>query len=290
MNTVELLDELRGKIYSWKHSGLSVGFVPTMGNLHAGHLSLVKLAQQYCDKVVVSIFVNPMQFGPDEDFDCYPRTFQEDFDKLLNIGVDLLYVPAIKDMYPGGVEQTVVRVPEQLTGLLEGASRPGHFDGVTTVVCKLFNMVQPDVAIFGEKDYQQLCIIQTMVQDLNIPVKIIAAPIARDTDGLALSSRNQYLSKVERAIAPKLAFVLQEVAQAITSGNNEFDSLTTQATLQLLEAGFDSVDYVQICDVNTLTPVSSCCRDGACHDKTSLIILAAAYLGNTRLLDNKRVC
>ncbi len=281
MNTIEALDSLRAKVCAWKGAGLTVGFVPTMGNLHAGHLSLVELAGQRCDKVVVSIFVNPMQFGPDEDFDRYPRTFQADSEKLSSAAVDVLYVPSITDMYPNGLTQSVVSVPSVLTGLLEGASRPGHFDGVTTVVCKLFNMVQPDVAVFGQKDYQQLRVIQAMVQDLNIPVEIVAAPIARDADGLALSSRNQYLSKEARAIAPKLAVVLQDIALAIESGNRQFDVLTAVAVQRLLDEGFDSVDYIQVCDARTLQAAGPSCQ--------SWVVLAAARLGKTRLLDNREV-
>ncbi|MCF6299088.1 MAG: pantoate--beta-alanine ligase [Thiomicrorhabdus sp.] len=281
MNIIESLSELRSVVKAWKLSGLTVGFVPTMGNLHAGHLSLVELAQQRCDKVVVSVFVNPMQFGPDEDFDCYPRTFKADSEKLADLSVDVLYVPSVAEMYPNGLEQSVVSVPPALTGLLEGASRPGHFDGVSTVVCKLFNMVQADVAVFGQKDYQQLRVIQQMVQDLNIPVEVVAAPIARDKDGLALSSRNQYLSKAERAIAPKLSVVLQDIALAIESGNQDFTALTDVATQRLLEEGFDSVDYIQVCDSMTLQPAKSASQ--------SLVVLAVARLGSTRLLDNREV-
>ncbi len=281
MNTIEALDNLRAEVSAWKRAGLTVGFVPTMGNLHAGHLSLIELAQQRCDKVVVSIFVNPMQFGPDEDFDRYPRTFQADSEKLASAAVDVLYVPSITDMYPNGLAQSVVSVPSVLTGVLEGASRPGHFDGVTTVVCKLFNMVQPDLAVFGQKDYQQLRVIQAMVKDLNIPVEIVAAPIARDVDGLALSSRNQYLSKEARAIAPKLSVVLQDIALAIESGNRQFDALTAVAVQRLLDEGFDSVDYIQVCDAKTLQAADASC--------SSWVILAVARLGNTRLLDNREV-
>lgn len=281
MNTIETLDHLRTEIRAWKRAGLTVGFVPTMGNLHAGHLSLVELAQQRCDKVVVSIFVNPMQFAPDEDFDRYPRTFQADSEKLISAAVDVLYVPSITDMYPNGLMQTVVSVPSRLTGVLEGASRLGHFNGVTTVVCKLFNMVQPDVAVFGQKDYQQLRVIETMVQDLNIPVEIVAGPIARNSDGLALSSRNQYLSKEARAIAPKLAVVLQDIARAIESGNRQFDALTAVAEQRLLEEGFDSVDYIQVCDAKTLQPADRSCQ--------TAVILVVARLENIRLLDNQEV-
>jgi len=281
VKTVEKLNELRAMVQAWKQAGLTVGFVPTMGNLHGGHLSLVELAQQRCDKVVVSVFVNPMQFGPDEDFDCYPRTFQADSEKLVALSVDVVYVPSVAEMYPNGLTQSVVSVPPALTGLLEGASRPGHFDGVSTVVCKLFNMVQADVAVFGQKDYQQLRVIQQMVQDLNMPIDVVSAPIARDEDGLALSSRNQYLSKAERVIAPKLSVALQDIALAIESGNDNFTALTEVATQRLLDEGFDAVDYLQVCDAKTLQAAERDCQ--------SLVILAVARLGSTRLLDNREV-
>lgn len=225
MKIFESISELRAQVLSWKTQGLKVGFVPTMGNLHAGHLSLVSLLQVQCDKVVVSIFVNPMQFGPDEDFDRYPRTFQTDQQQLTSVNADAIFVPSVEQMYPHGTLQTVVSVPDRLTGLLEGVSRPGHFDGVSTVVAKLFNMVQPDLAAFGQKDYQQLRVIQTMVDELAIPVTIVAAPISRAEDGLALSSRNQYLSVKQRAIAPKLNAVLLDIAQALKSGNRNFKAI-----------------------------------------------------------------
>jgi len=278
---VEKLNELRAVVQAWKQSELTIGFVPTMGNLHAGHLSLVELAQQRCDKVVVSVFVNPMQFEPDEDFDCYPRTFQADSEKLAALSVDVVYVPSVPEMYPNGLAQSVVSVPSVLTGLLEGASRPGHFNGVSTVVCKLFNMVQADVAVFGQKDYQQLRVIQQMVQDLNMPIEVVSAPIARDEDGLALSSRNQYLSRAERAIAPKLSVALKDIALAIESGNDNFTTLTEVATQRLLDEGFDSVDYLQVCNSITLQVAERDCQ--------SLVVLAVACLGSTRLLDNRKV-
>jgi len=281
VNTLESLSELRSVVKDWRRAGLTVGFVPTMGNLHAGHLSLVELAQQRCDKVVVSVFVNPMQFGPNEDFDCYPRTFQADAEKLAALSVDVVYVPSVSEMYLNGLKQSVVSVPSALTGLLEGASRSSHFDGVSTVVCKLFNMVQADVAVFGQKDYQQLRVIQQMVQDLNIPIEVVSAPIARDEDGLALSSRNQYLSETERAIAPKLSVVLQDIALAIESGNQNFIALTEVATQRLLDEGFNAVDYIQVCDAKTLQAAERDCQ--------SLVVLAVARLGNTRLLDNREV-
>lgn len=269
---------LRAQILCWKSEGLKVGFVPTMGNLHDGHLSLVKLLQAQCDRVVVSIFVNPMQFGPDEDFDQYPRTFDADKAKLTTVAADALFFPSVHEMYPNGIDQTRVSVPDALTGLLEGASRPGHFDGVSTVVCKLFNMVLPDVAAFGQKDYQQLCVIERMVADLCLPIKIVAAPIGRDIDGLALSSRNQYLSDTQRAIAPKLNTVLKDIAAALESGNRNFNDLSESSVERLLQEGFTGVDYIQICHPKSLLPASA-------EDQT-FVILAVARLGNTRLLDN----
>ena len=278
MQILEQVKPLRVQVSEWKKLGYSIGFVPTMGNLHNGHLSLVKMAQQKCDKVVVSIFVNPMQFGPNEDFATYPRTFESDQKKLADMQVDAVFYPSVDEIYPKGINQTSVHVPTDLTGLLEGATRPGHFDGVTTVVCKLFNMVQPDKAIFGQKDYQQLAVIKAMVADLALPIDIISAPIGRDIDGLALSSRNQYLSAEQRKIAPKLQTLLQDIATAIQSGNNAFNDLCNAATQSLLAEGFDQVDYIQVCDADTLLPINS-------FDK-NLVILGVARLGNTRLLDN----
>ncbi len=281
MNVVDTLKALRAQITQWKQTGLKVGLVPTMGNLHQGHLSLVQQAQSLCDRVVVSVFVNPMQFGPNEDFERYPRTFQADSAKLKDLKVDLLYLPSVDEMYPNGLEQTRVVVPDALTTLLEGASRPGHFDGVSTVVCKLFNMVQPDVALFGQKDYQQWLVILRMVQELALPVEVVASPIVRDRDGLALSSRNQYLSSAQRGIASKLNVILQEVAMAIASGNRYFKMLEETASQNLLQAGFDDVDYICICDPDTLQPATS--------EQVKCVVLAAARLGETRLLDNTLV-
>ena len=278
MLVIEQVSDLRALVKSWKQAGLSVGFVPTMGNLHQGHLSLVEIAQSKCDKVITSIFVNPMQFGPDEDFDRYPRTFSDDSAKLAALSIDAIFVPSVSEMYPSGISQTVVSVPESITGLLEGASRPGHFDGVSTVVAKLFNMVQPDMAVFGQKDYQQLMVIQQMVLELAMPIEIIAAPIARDTDGLALSSRNQYLSVEQRQIAPKLNVSLQNIALALESGSRDYTALAATAIEQLLAVGFDAVDYIQICDPKKLTPPQP--------ENNEFVILAVARLGNTRLLDN----
>ena len=278
MQVFEQVNDLRKQVASWKKAGHTVGFVPTMGNLHQGHLSLVKIAQQACDKVIVSIFVNPMQFGPNEDFDSYPRTFKEDQAKLASLQTDAVFYPTVKAMYPNGINQTKVQVPEALTGLLEGANRPGHFDGVTTVVAKLFNMVQPDKAIFGQKDFQQLSVIQTMVEELALPIDIISAPIGRDVDGLALSSRNQYLTVEQRKIAPKLFTTLQDIVKAIQSGNKNFLALSSSAKQNLIMEGFDGVDYIEVCNPMTLLPAK--------NDDKNMVILAVARLGKTRLLDN----
>ena len=287
MKVIETLVELRAQIQEWKRVGLRVGFVPTMGNLHAGHISLVDLAKQSADKVVVSVFVNPMQFGPSEDLDKYPRTFEQDVEKLSAAEADVLFFPSVALMYPKGMGQTRVCVPLQLTGLLEGATRPGHFDGVTTVVTKLFNLVQPDVAVFGQKDYQQLQVIKAMVEDLAMPITIITAPIGRDLDGLALSSRNQYLSAAQRQIAPKLFVVLNDLALALKSGNSNVAAMEATAIQQLLAEGFDAVDYVSVVDAQLLTPLpESQIQQKLAQKQPGLVILAVARLGNTRLLDN----
>ncbi|MDA3807648.1 MAG: pantoate--beta-alanine ligase [Thiomicrorhabdus sp.] len=278
MRIFESIPDLREQVLNWRMQGLKVGFVPTMGNLHAGHLSLVSLLQTQCDKVIVSIFVNPMQFGPNEDYERYPRTFQADQQQLNTVNADAIFVPTVEQMYPHGLLQTVISVPYSLTGLLEGAIRPGHFDGVSTVVAKLFNMVQPDLAAFGQKDYQQLRVIQTMVDELTIPVTLVAAPISRAEDGLALSSRNKYLSVEQRAIAPKLNTVLLDIAQALKSGNRDFKALTKVGIESLLLEGFDAVDYLQICDPLTLL--------NSTPNQSKFVILAVASFGNTRLLDN----
>lgn len=278
MQIFEQASALKAQIRQWKSEGLCIGFVPTMGNLHAGHLSLVELAKQQADRVVVSIFVNPLQFGPDEDFERYPRTFEADCEKLQTHSVDALFFPQVEEMYPVGPTQTLVSAPAVLTGLLEGKSRPGHFDGVTTVVAKLFNLVQPDVAIFGQKDFQQYAVIERMVADLAMPLELVRAPIAREEDGLALSSRNQYLSETQRQIAPKLYTVLCDVATALESGNRNFSDLETAATQSLLAEGFDAVDYIAIVDPYTLLPAE--------ESQAAFAVLAVARMGATRLLDN----
>lgn len=277
MNSVHTLEHLRAAITEARSAGKRIALVPTMGNLHAGHIALIKQAVAHADFVVASIFVNPLQFGPNEDLESYPRTLAADQDKLFEAGCNLLFNPDAQVMYPNGMEQhTTVSVPGISTGLC-GGSRPGHFDGVATVVCKLLNMVQPDIALFGEKDYQQLAIILKMVADLNMPVHIIGVPIVRDTDGLALSSRNGYLNAQQRAIAPVLQQCMQALKAHIIKGERDYPALFAQFTAQLQSAGF-RLDYVELRDANSL--------EAADAESTQLVLLAAAYLGTTRLIDN----
>jgi len=275
MHIVNTVDALRVLIHTWKAAGEHIAFVPTMGNLHAGHCQLVKVAKEKADKVLVSIFVNPTQFGVGEDFDSYPRTEAQDQDKLRAIATDVVFQPSVLEMYSPNAK-TVVSV----TGLSElycGASRVGHFDGVATVVCKLFNMVQPDVALFGLKDFQQLAVIRTMVKDLNMPIEIIGIETVRETNGLAMSSRNGYLTPEQRQTAPVLYQVLCQAREAILAGNDDYASLEQQALLTLQQAGFQP-DYFRVCRSNDLAP--------ARLDDTELVLLTAAKLGKTRLIDN----
>lgn len=259
--------------------GARIDFVPTMGNLHKGHLSLLGRAAELADRVVVSIFVNPLQFGPNEDFNRYPHALEHDTDLLKKTSVQLLFTPTAFEIYPMGVERTsVIDVPE-LSGILEGQIRPGHFAGVATVVAKLFNIVQPDVAVFGEKDFQQLMIIRRMVQDLCMPVAIEGGPIVRDHDGLALSSRNQYLGQGERNRASRLYDTLKHAQKAVVDGNRRFQDVE-QAMRELSNAGFVP-DYVSIRRGTDLMPPRV--------DDVDLVVLAAARLGKTRLIDNLRI-
>lgn len=277
MNTVKNLQQLRAAISRARSEGKRIAFVPTMGNLHAGHIALIQHATERADFVVASIFVNPLQFGANEDLDSYPRTLVADQSKLLEAGCNLLFTPDAQDMYPQGMaQQTIVSVPGVSTGLC-GGSRPGHFDGVATIVCKLLNMVQPDIALFGEKDFQQLAVIRKMVADLNMPVQIFGVPIVRDHDGLALSSRNGYLSAQQRAAAPALQHSLQALKAQIKNGRRDYAMLFEQFDTDLQAAGF-RLDYVELRDALSLQP--------AAVDSTQLVLLAAAYLGSTRLIDN----
>ncbi len=268
---------LRTAIAADKRAGKRVAFVPTMGNLHEGHLQLVHRAQKEADVVVVSIFVNPLQFGPNEDLDNYPRTLAADKEKLFAAGVNYLFTPGVEEIYPAGLDgQVKVSVPG-LSDTLCGGSRPGHFTGVATVVTKLFQIVQPDIAVFGEKDFQQLTIIRKLTADLCMPITIIGAQTARAVDGLALSSRNGYLSAEERRLAPALHRALQDCREAIACGFDSYSDLEQHAIDSLFKAGFKP-DYVSVRDAYTLGPVAL--------DTEKLVILAAAYLGRTRLIDN----
>lgn len=279
MITVKTVAELREAIGQARAAGRRVGFVPTMGNLHAGHIALVRTARAHADFVVASIFVNPLQFGPTEDLDSYPRTLEQDQRKLVDARCDLLFAPGVEDMYPDGqARQTLVSVPEVSEGLC-GASRPGHFTGVATVVAKLLNMVQPDVAVFGRKDYQQLAVIRRMVRDLNVPVEIVGQPIERDVDGLALSSRNGYLSAEERAIAPVIHRTLQWMAERLRAGDDR-TALRAQA-LQRLEAAGLRPDYLELRTADSLAQPAP--------GEARLVLLVAAFLGRTRLIDNLEV-
>ncbi len=271
---------LREQIGQWHREGRAIAFVPTMGNLHQGHLTLVEEARRHGDKVVVSIFVNPLQFDKAEDLANYPRTLEQDCAALEAAGVDLVFTPTPEIMYPQGLaSQTFVEVPG-ISSLLEGALRPGHFRGVSTVVTKLFNLVQPNVACFGEKDYQQLALIRKMVADMAMPIEIVGVPTVRAEDGLALSSRNGYLTAAERAIAPELARTMNWIAEQIEAGNSHLPSLVAQASQRLDNAGFRT-NAIDIVDADTLESASA--------ESQRLVILMAAYLGKARLIDNQVV-
>ena len=277
MQTVQDAPALRAAIRGWRGKGETVAFVPTMGNLHAGHQSLIKLARARADRVVASVFVNPTQFGPNEDFERYPRTLVQDQAVLADEACDLLFAPDVATIYPFGADHSVsLRVP-QITEVLEGAKRPGHFDGVATVVCKLFNLVQPDMAVFGQKDFQQLKVIERMVRDLSLPVKVIAAATLRAEDGLALSSRNQYLSTAERARAPLIHATLLTMREQMRQGH-AWQALEQAASARLIRAGFVP-DYTVIRRAEDLA-------EPAENQTRGLMALIAARLGSTRLIDN----
>ena len=279
IEVIDRLEALRDRVATWKRDGLRVGFVPTMGNLHAGHHSLVHLAREHVDRVVASVFVNPTQFGPNEDFARYPRTPQADVDGLAAAGCAVAWMPTVETMYPHGVEASVRVVVPGVTEVLEGAHRPGHFDGVATVVARLFNQVQPDVAVFGRKDYQQLAVIRYMVRDLAFPLEVVAGATQREDDGLAMSSRNQYLSPPERATAPMLQQALQAMRAALDGGATRIQ-VEAEARTRLDQAGFD-VDYVVVRRPDLGMPEPGPARPGE-----PLVALAAARLGRTRLIDN----
>ncbi|MGH8550357.1 MAG: pantoate--beta-alanine ligase [Methylococcales bacterium] len=278
MDVVETVDSLRFRLGQWRKASERIVLVPTMGNLHEGHLKLVDEAARCGRRVVVSIFVNPAQFGSGEDFEAYPRTLDEDIQRLRKRSVDVVFAPATEEVYPAS-PSTKVTVPE-LSDVLCGEHRPGHFTGVTTVVLKLFNMVQPDVAVFGEKDFQQLMIIRKMVADLNVPIIIKAVETAREADGLAMSSRNRYLSEEERKLAPNLYRALFGAAAQILAGASDFDELERLQTIKLQETGFRP-DYFSVRRASDLKSARSTDRE--------LVILAAAWLGRARLIDNRVV-
>ncbi len=278
MQIVKDIDSLRTQIKAWQREGLTIGFVPTMGNLHQGHLTLVDNAKNRADKVVSSIFVNPMQFGANEDIDNYPRTMEADQEKLIDHGCDLLFTPTPDVVYPKGLDkQSFVEVLDVADGHC-GESRPGHFRGVATVVCKLFNLVQPDFACFGLKDYQQVQVIQTMVEDLNMPIEIVPVATVREESGLALSSRNGYLTLEEKAIAPTLYQSMQWLAERIKEGETaDIETLAAKASTKIDSVGMRT-DYINVVHARTLQPVSD--------EDTELVILAAAHCGKARLIDN----
>lgn len=280
MQVFHHIQSLREALAAERKAGKHIGFVPTMGNLHNAHIELVKIAQRNCDVVVASIFVNPLQFGLNEDWDKYPRTLAADSAKLDEVGCNYLFCPDEKEIYPNGMaEQTRVIVPT-MTDVLCGASRPGHFEGVTTVVTKLFNIVQPDEAVFGIKDFQQLAVIRRMVEDLCIPVKITAGEIFREADGLAMSSRNGFITADERPKVAVLNRSLNTIKQAITDGRRDFTVLVSEAQAVIEAAGF-RVDYISICNSRTL--------EMAAHDDREITILGAMYTQGARLIDNVSV-
>ena len=268
---------LQTQIKQWKVRQQSLALVPTMGNLHQGHLQLVHKAKSCGDKVLVSIFVNPMQFAPGSDFDRYPRTLKQDAQQLEELGVDALFAPAVEDIYPQDLGQTTKVVVPGLSDILCGEFRPGHFIGVSTIVAKLFNLVQPDVAVFGEKDYQQLAIIKKMVGDLGFAVQVEGVSTIREVDGLAMSSRNQYLTQQERIVAPHLYQTLLAVKEQINSGAKPFPEIESHAIQTLSQAGFKA-EYISIRQADTLAP--------ATDNSSPLVVLAAAWLGKARLIDN----
>lgn len=280
MKTIGTIPSLRETLHAWRLAGETVALVPTMGNLHAGHIGLVELARKRADRTVVSIFINPTQFGPGEDYQSYPRTLDHDQRRLLRAGADLLFTPAVDVMYPQGeVAATVVSVPG-LSEILCGEFRPGHFAGVTSVVSRLFNIVQPDFAVFGQKDYQQLTIIRRLQADLHYPLEIIAGPTLREADGLALSSRNQYLSPAERGVAPGLYRAVNECGERLRAGVRDYAVLEAHGRAILVAEGFRP-DYFSIRNADDLSPAQAMDR--------RLVVLVAAHLGRARLLDNQLV-
>ncbi|MBC8952822.1 pantoate--beta-alanine ligase [Xenorhabdus sp. PB62.4] len=281
MLIIETIPILRREIRRWRQAGKRIAFVPTMGNLHDGHMALVETAKAQADVVIVSIFVNPMQFDREDDLVNYPRTLQEDCEKLSRHNVELVFAPSVGEMYPNGLNsnQTFVEVPE-LSHMLEGASRPGHFRGVTTVVSKLFNLIQPDLVYFGEKDFQQLQIIRKMIADMAYDITLVSVPIIRDKNGLALSSRNNLLSAEEKKIAPLLNKAMQCIAERVRNGERDTERLIELTSAHLREEGFVP-DELFIRDAENLAPLTA--------QSKKAVILMAAWLGQTRLIDNQQV-
>jgi pantoate--beta-alanine ligase len=280
MDTLTTISAVREQVRRWRNEGRRVAFVPTMGNLHAGHMSLIEAARRHGDRFVASIFVNPMQFGPNEDYAHYPRTPQQDERMLAEAGCSLMFMPDVAEIYPNGAERaTRVDVPN-LSRILDGEFRPGHFEGVSTIVATLFHIVEPDVAVFGEKDFQQLTIIRRMVADLCLPVEIVGAPTVRDSDGLAMSSRNQYLSPTERQTAPRIYQTLLAAANRLKAGDTEFASIERTGVAALEQAGMKP-DYFSIRRAQDL--------GAPAPDTRHLVVLTAARLGKARLIDNVQI-
>jgi pantoate--beta-alanine ligase len=280
MDTVSTISAVREHVRRWRNEGRRVAFVPTMGNLHAGHMSLIEAARRHGDRFVASIFVNPMQFGPNEDYAHYPRTPQQDERMLVEAGCNLLIMPDVAQIYPNGSERaTRVDVPS-LSRILDGEFRPGHFEGVSTIVATLFHIVEPDVAVFGEKDFQQLTIVRRMVADLCLPVEVVGAPTVRDSDGLAMSSRNQYLSPAERQTAPRIYQTLLAAANRLQAGDTEFASIERTGVEALEKAGMKP-DYFSVRRAQDL--------GAPAPDTKHLVVLTAARLGKARLIDNVQV-
>jgi len=274
---IHSVDKLRKAIAEWREAGDTIALVPTMGNLHKGHMSLISLAAEYAEHVIVSIFVNPTQFGPNEDYTSYPRPLEVDSRKLVRAGIDILFAPSVEEMYPRGLENSArVLVPE-ISEQLCGASRPGHFMGVTSVVSRLFNICRPDVAVFGSKDYQQLVILRQMVEGLHIPVKLLAGETERDANGLALSSRNEKLDDAQRATAAVIFRALEDAAIALRAGQSEFVDVEKTAIEKIAAAGLDP-EYVAIRNATDLSMPQK--------NSPRLAILAAAHLSDVRLIDN----
>jgi pantoate--beta-alanine ligase len=280
LDTVTTIAAVRERVRGWQREGLKVAFVPTMGNLHAGHVSLIEAARRHGERFIASIFVNPMQFGPNEDFAHYPRTPRDDERMLAEAGCSLMFMPEVGEIYPHGAERaTRVEVPG-LSRILCGEFRPGHFEGVSTVVAKLFHIVEPDVAVFGAKDFQQLTVIRRMVDDLCMPVQIVAAPTVRDADGLAMSSRNQYLTPSERALAPQIYATLQAAAHRLRAGDAEFASIERSGFVALESAGLRP-EYFAVRQASDLSSPAPEARE--------LVVLAAVRLSKARLIDNVQV-